>query len=246
MNDGFDVSQAFEDGVSRIFEYLPQVLGALIILLIGYIVAVAIKKIIRTGLLKLRFDRSLHTSPAGKYIDRMVESPSSFIAKLAFWFVWIGVISLAVSVLNIEALNDLVAAIYGYLPNVIAALLIFLVASAISGGAVAFVRKVMGKSPTASTIQAVIPAIVMSIAVFMILNQLGIATDIVNITYAAIMGSLALGLALAFGLGGRDVAARMLEQAYESGRKNADTVKRDMERAKVNTKTSVRQARDRS
>src|SRR5690606_37578040 len=104
--------------------------------------------------------------------------------------IWVGVISLAVSVLNIDALNSLVAAVYGYLPNIIAAILIFLVASAISGGAVAFVRKVMGKSPTASTIQAVIPALVMGISVFMILNQLGIASDIVNITYAAIMGSL--------------------------------------------------------
>lgn len=246
MNEGFDIGAAFQDGVNRIFDYLPQILGALLILFIGYIVAVAIKNIIRAALLKLRFDRSLHTSPAGKYIDRMVESPSSFVGKVAFWFVWIGVISLAISVLNIEALNDFVAAIYGYLPNVVAAVLIFLVASAISGGAVAFVRRVMGKSPTASTIQAVIPAITMTIAVFMILNQLGIATDIVNITYAAIMGSLALGLALAFGLGGRDVAARMLEQAYESGRRNADTVKRDLERAKTNTKVEARKARDRS
>jgi hypothetical protein len=57
----------------------------------------------------------------------------------------------------------------------------------------------------------------MAIAVFMILNQLKIATDIVIITYAALMGAVALGMALAFGLGGRDVASRMLEDAYRSG-----------------------------
>jgi len=241
--EGFDIGQSFQDGVSRIFEYLPQLLAALLILAVGYIVSVVIKNIIRKALLKLRFDRSLQTSPAGKYIDRIVESPSSLVARVVFWFAWIGFISLAVSVLNLEALNDFVAAIYGYLPNVLAALLIFLVASAVSGATVAFVRKVMGKSPTSSTIQAVIPAITMSVAVFMILSQLGIATDIVNITYAAIMGSLALGLALAFGLGGRDVAARMLEQAYESGLKNADTIKSDLERAKQNTKAEARKAR---
>jgi len=241
--EGFDIGQSFQDGVSRIFEYLPQLLAALLILAVGYIVSVVIKNIIRKALLKLRFDRSLQTSPAGKYIDRIVESPSSLVARVVFWFAWIGFISLAVSVLNLEALNDFVAAIYGYLPNVLAALLIFLVASAVSGATVAFVRKVMGKSPTSSTIQAVIPAITMSVAVFMILSQLGIATDIVNITYAAIMGSLALGLALAFGLGGRDVAARMLEQAYESGLKNADTIKSDLERAKQNTKAEAHKAR---
>jgi hypothetical protein len=58
----------------------------------------------------------------------------------------------------------------------------------------------------------------MAIAVFMILNQLQIATDIVTITYAALMGAVALGMALAFGLGGRDVASRMLEDAYQRGR----------------------------
>ena len=58
----------------------------------------------------------------------------------------------------------------------------------------------------------------MAIAVFMILNQLRIATDIVTITYAALMGAVALGMALAFGLGGRDVASRMLEEAYARGR----------------------------
>jgi hypothetical protein len=57
----------------------------------------------------------------------------------------------------------------------------------------------------------------MGIAVFMVLNQLRIATDIVTITYAALMGAVALGAALAFGLGGRDVASRMLEEAYRRG-----------------------------
>lgn len=57
----------------------------------------------------------------------------------------------------------------------------------------------------------------MGLAVFMVLNQLRIATEIVTITYAALMGAIALGVALAFGLGGRDVASRMLEDAYRRG-----------------------------
>jgi hypothetical protein len=62
-----------------------------------------------------------------------------------------------------------------------------------------------------------VPALALAIAVFMVLNQLQIATEIVTITYAALLGSLALGCALAFGLGGRDVASRMLEDAYRRG-----------------------------
>ena len=133
-------------------------------------------------------------------------------------------------------LNDIVHGIYAYIPNVIAAVIIFLVASAVSAGAASFVTRVMGKTPSAKLIATVVPAVTMSIAVFMILNQLRIAPEIVLITYAAIIGSVALGLALAFGLGGRDVAAQILGQAYEAGRRGADTVNRDARAAKGNAK----------
>jgi hypothetical protein len=75
----------------------------------------------------------------------------------------------------------------------------------------------LGDTPTGKLAATALPVLVMAIAVFMILNQLKIATDIVVITYAALMGAVALGMALAFGLGGRDLASRMLEDAYRSG-----------------------------
>jgi len=74
--------------------------------------------------------------------------------------------------------------------------------------------------------------LIMAIAVFMILEQLKIATAIVTITYAALLGAIALGSALAFGLGGRDVAAQMLPGAYDKGRENSDQFKRDLDRGK--------------
>jgi hypothetical protein len=67
------------------------------------------------------------------------------------------------------------------------------------------------------------------IAMFMILNQLKIAEQIVSIAFAATMGSLALGLALAFGLGGRDVARRLLEDAYVKGSEAKSQAKQDLE-----------------
>jgi hypothetical protein len=72
----------------------------------------------------------------------------------------------------------------------------------------------------------------MVIAVFMILNQLRIAPEIVSITYAALLGSVALGSALAFGLGGRDVAARMLEDAYRKGQEQRGQVEHDVQLGK--------------
>jgi small-conductance mechanosensitive channel len=232
----FHPGESFQNGLTRTFDFIPQIIGAIIILIIGYIVAKILQNVVRRILRRLRFDRAMHTSQGGKYVARIVESPTSFVGKVTFWLVMLAFISFAVSTLNLPILNHILNGVYSYLPRVIAAVLIFLAASAISVGSAAFVQRVMGRTPFAKLVASVIPAITMSIAAFMILNQLNIARDIVNITYAALMGSVALGLALAFGLGGRDVARQMLEQAYESGRRNVGTAKQEISQAKDNVK----------
>ncbi len=235
MND-FDIGQSLQDVVTKIFSYLPQIIGALIILLIGYFVAKVVAGIVRKALQKVRFDRAMHKSAAGDAIARIVEIPSRFVSKIVFWLIFLGAISMAVAALNLPLFNDLLAAVYGYVPHIIAAIVIFLVASAVSAGTAKFVQRVMGKTTTARLISTVVPVVVLSVAAFMILSELQIARDIVNILFTAIVGSLALGLALAFGLGGRDVARQLLDQAYAAGKNNATAARTDMQRAARNTK----------
>ncbi|HEV7951816.1 MAG TPA: hypothetical protein VGO98_00360 [Candidatus Saccharimonadales bacterium] len=242
MND-FNVERSFENILSRIIEFLPNLIGAILILIIGYMIAKLLEKVTRRALNRARFDRAMHNSSAGKTISRIIESPSKLGGRIAFWLVFIGAISLAVSALNLPVLNDLLNSIYAYVPNVISAVLIFLVASAISGGVAGFTTRVMGRTALSKIIATVIPAIVMSLAVFMILNQLGIARDIVNILFTAIVGAIALGLALAFGLGGRDVARELLEQAADNARSNSDRVKSEMQQAAENTKREADRAK---
>ena len=100
----------------------------------------------------------------------------------------------------------------------------------------------MGDTPLGKIVATAAPVLIMTIATFMILDQLQIAHNIVVITYAALLGAIALGAALAFGLGGRDVAAQMLQGAYEKGQENAGQFKddfatgRDRARAEVERK----------
>lgn len=238
-----DISQSAQNGLNRFFEFLPQLLGAIIIFLIGWLIASGLKNLVARLLRAAKFDEALLDSAAGRFIGRMMDSPAEFIGRVVYWLVLLGGLSIALSSLNITALNAFLGAVYGYLPHVIAAIAIFLVAGLVSVGAAGFVHRVMGPTALAKAIAAVVPTIVMSISLFMILNELMIAADIVNITYTALIGSVALGMALAFGLGGRDVAARMLETAYEAGRRNAGTVKEDVSRAADNTRTEVRRAK---
>ncbi|HSH56274.1 MAG TPA: hypothetical protein VK983_05650, partial [Candidatus Limnocylindrales bacterium] len=133
------------------------------------------------------------------------------------WVIFLFAVSIAVSALGIPVLVDFVRAIYGYLPNVLAAFLIFLVAGAVSTAVAGLVANAMGDTPTGKVVGTVAPTLIMVIATFMILNQLKIAPAIVTLTYGLILGGVSLGLALAFGLGGRDVASRMLQDLYDKG-----------------------------
>jgi hypothetical protein len=152
--------------------------------------------------------------------------------------------AIALSALKVPLLNDLVAGIGAYIPNLIAALLIFIVAGAVSAAVGGLVARTMGDTPTGKVVGTVIPVLVMSIAGFMILNQLGIAQEIVTITYAALIGSAALAMALAFGLGGRDVAGRMLSDAYSSGQRNKEDVKDDFRSGKEQVSEDAQRVQD--
>jgi small-conductance mechanosensitive channel len=214
-----EISESLQQALDDLIGFLPRLIGFLIILVIGLLVAKALQKLVAVGLEKVGTDRALRSGSGGEYIQRLLPdvSPSDVIGRVVFWFVFLGALSIAISSLGLAVLNDFVADVFNYLPNVIAAILILVLAVPIAGGLAKLADRAFGDTPTGKLMTTAAPALVMGIAVFMVLNQLRIATDIVTITYAALMGAVALGAALAFGLGGRDVASRMLEEAYRRG-----------------------------
>jgi hypothetical protein len=235
-----NIGDSVERGFDTFFAWLPSLLGALVILLIGYIVAKIVGNLLARVLDRAGLDRATLSGQTGEWVRKVTSRPSVLVGKLAFWAIFLGAVSLAATALGIEALTAFVASVYAYLPNVIAAVLIFLVAGAIAAGVATLATKFMGDTPTGRVVSTVAPILVMTIATFMILNQLKIAEDIVVITYAALLGSIALAAALAFGLGGREVAADMLRGAYTRGQQATEQAKRDIElgRQRVQTQTA--------
>jgi Conserved TM helix len=214
-----EISESIQQGIDDLIAFLPRLIGFLLILLIGYLVAKALEKVVALALEKVGTDRALASGSTGTYVERVVPdlSPSRLIGRVVFWFVLLGALSIAITSLGINALNDFLADVFSYLPNVVAAILIFVIAGALAGWLGRTASRLLGDTPTGKLAATALPVLVMAIAVFMILNQLRIATDIVTITYAALLGAVALGMALAFGLGGREVASRMLDDAYRRG-----------------------------
>jgi hypothetical protein len=239
-----DIGNSVQQALDSFFGFLPRLLGFLIVLAIGWIVARVVKTLVTKALENVGLDRALHSGSTGRYVDRVAPdtSPSRVIGTLVYWFIFLGALAIAVSQLGIAALDNFVAAVGAYLPNIIAAVLIFVVAGAVAAAVGGLVARTMGDTPTGKIVGSVVPVLVMAIATFMILNQLRIAPEIVTITYAALIGGVFLAMALAFGLGGRDVASRMLSDAYEKGQQQRGQIRRDMNVGKQRAERDAQQA----
>jgi hypothetical protein len=241
------VGDSVQQALDSFFGFVPNILGFLVILLVGFIIAKVAKKAIATLLQKIGLDKALHSSDAGQYVERVSPgaSPANLIGTVAFWFVFLFAISAAIGALKIPALSDFIAQVQAFLPNIIVAAVIFVVAAALAGVVGGAAHKLMGDTPTGKIVRAVVPGLILAIGTFMVLDQLNIAPQIVTITYAALLGMLALAGALAFGLGGREVAADLLRTAYDSGQQNKDQVKRDMQQGKQRAERTAEQHQDR-
>jgi hypothetical protein len=222
-----EISDSLQRGLDEFIAFLPRLIGFLIILLIGWLIARLVKALVVKALEGVGIDRALSSGTAGPYVDRVMPNtrPSEVIGTLAFWFLFLGAIAIAVSQLGIAALDNFVQAIAGYLPNVAVAILIFVVAGALAAAVSGLVSRSLGDTATGRIAAAAAPVLIMGIATFMILDELNIAPAIVEITYIALLGSVALGMAIAFGLGGRDVAGRLLDDAYRQGREQRAEVR---------------------
>ncbi|MEV0074477.1 MULTISPECIES: hypothetical protein [unclassified Amycolatopsis] len=230
MDTGFNVLQSLQSAFTTFVGYLPQLIGALLVLLIGFIIAKLLDKAITKGLQKAKVDDKLKTGGGANYVEKLSPqgSPSKLVGLVVFWVIMFFVISSAIGTLGIPALTAFMNQVLSYLPNVIAALLIFIVAAAVAGAVGGLLHRTMGDTPTGKIARTLAPAMIMGIAVFMILTQLGISPVIVTITYVALVGAAALAAAMAFGIGGRDAAAKLVNSGYEKAREQNDTVKSDL------------------
>jgi Conserved TM helix len=219
-----DVGDSLQNALDSLLGFLPNLIGFLIILFVGWLIAKAVGALVTKALQTAGMDRSLHDSAAGRHVARVSPdaSPARLIGTIVFWFVFLFAVSAAITALRIPALSGFISDVQAFLPNIVVAVLIFVLAAALAGMTAAAVGRLMGDTPTGRIVQAVVPGIILAIGGFMVLDQLHIAPQIVTITYAGLITLLVLAGGLAFGLGGREVAADMLRDAYDRGRRNDD------------------------
>ncbi len=239
-----EIRRSLQNALDAFFAFLPNLLGFLVLLLIGFIVAKVVAGIVRKILEKVGVDRHLQSAGQHNYLERFMPgaSVSNGVSRVVFWLIFVFFLFAAVGALKIPAVTTFMNQVLAYLPNILVAIGIFVIAALLAGAVAGGVAKLMGDTPTGKIVATVVPSLVMVIALFMILEQLQIAPEIVRIAFGATMFAIALGLALAFGLGGRTVAQRLLEDAYTKGQEQRAQVRSDLQAGKDRAQGAAQQA----
>jgi len=205
--------------LTKIMAYLPTLLGALIILIVGWIVAKAIKRMVDWLLKAVRFDTLADKAGISEILRKgdLKISAREVVSGIVYWLVVIMVLVMAVDALGLPKASDVLASLFAYVPKVIAALLVLVVAMFLASFVSGIVHTAAGNAnlPKPEIFAGISRWAIIIFAVTISLEQLGIAPLLVTATFNIILGGICLALALAFGLGGKDAAARYLEELKE-------------------------------
>lgn len=207
---------------------IPQVVGALIIIVIGWIISNILARIIREVLERIGADRAFAKLGNDVYGERSRSFlPSVVAAEIVKWIVRFIFLVAAANVLGMPQISLLLNQVLLWIPNLIVAAVILLLAPLLARfvrGGIEVAAGEMGFS-NGRLLGRVAEIAIIAFAILIAVNQLGIAADLINILFIGIVAALALAFGLAFGLGGRDVAARLTEQWYAGASSAASKVK---------------------
>ena len=215
-----NLAARLEEGLIQIAEFLPRLAAALGILMAGFAIAKMVERGTDLFLHRIGFDRWMQEGGVTEALERAGTrlDPSSVLAKLVFWTVMLLVIVLAASALRIEAVSVLFADLLAYIPNVISAVIVLVLGILLGEFVKDLVLASAGGLHGSLTLARAAKAAIIFLAVFMAVEQLDIAEDIVLVFFIAVVGSAALAAGIAFGLGGKEVAAEITREWYEKSK----------------------------
>lgn len=193
---------------------LPSIVGALLLLIVGWIVAGFVGGLVARLLRKIGLDQIASKAGITAFLERarVKLDAAGLIGGIVTWYVRLIFVVMAANAVGITAVSDVLGQIIGFIPNLLVALLIL--------GAFAWLAGVTRNLVTGATESAAVPnsgalamlayATVLGFGIIAAASQIGVAESLLNILFTGVVAAIALAFALAFGLGGREEAARVL------------------------------------
>jgi hypothetical protein len=219
------LEQAYGNLVRMIADFLPRFLVMLIIIALGLLVAFVLKYIVRAVLGFTKLDRVSEEAGASRIL-RIAHLPSMtvLLSRSIFWVTWFGFILIGLSVLGVAGFQEQISRLFQFLPEVFVGILIVFVGLMAANflSRTVLLAAVNAGHPAPRILSWAIRFVIWILAISMTLEELGVARQTVISAFSIIFGALMLGLAIAFGLGGQDLARKSLERYLEDTKKEKD------------------------
>jgi mechanosensitive ion channel-like protein len=233
------ITNSMAQALSLLLAAIPRIIGFIIVVAIGWFIAALIARAVSALLRSIRFnDMADRSGFAGFVANTGVETDSSgFVAEIAKWFVRLITLVVGFDALGLPAVSDVLRQLLLWLPNLVVAIAVLIFGGLAANWLAGLVRGATAKADLGNPdlFAAIARVAVWAFAIVIAVNQVGIARDLVNILFMAIVGAVALALGLAFGIGGRDTAAEVVRNWYDRSRglapkagEAAEQVRRDV------------------
>ncbi len=219
-----------QQSLSLLWEFLPSLFGAGLVLLVGFVLAKLTQKGFARILRRVRLNDLFRKAGVLSAVDSAAAhfNPSRILAHLAFWVVMFTAMLIAANALGIDSLAPVFSELVGYVPSVIAAIVIVILGIVLGdfvGGLIMASTHALHGGPTLARAGK---AGVVMLAVFMSLQELGVATNIVTTAFAILFGAVALAAALSFGLGTRELAGEIARNWYNRYKAERDALEKEV------------------
>jgi mechanosensitive ion channel-like protein len=220
-----ELSEALRELASGFAHFLPRLIEMLALAFFGWLIAYIMKVVLR-GILRLfKFDKLAESTGASQLLAKAeLPSATELMSRFVFWVAWLGFILLGVSALGILGLQEQVARFFIFLPRLCAAIFILffglLAASFFSRAAL--LAAVNANVPSPRILGLAVRSMIIVFVLSIVFEELGLAEQTMIIAFGIAFGALMLGLAIAFGIGGKDLAQRFLERKFIRGNKVKD------------------------
>lgn len=210
------VSDPVKATLQQLLGAIPLIFLAIVVVAVGYYIAKTVRGLVESFLSGIGFDDWPARLGLGFLKPRDgAASLSSIGGTVVMAVILLMIAETALATLQLGPLSDLVGGIIRYLPSLFVGLAVILAALSIGSWAGGLTRSALGDSRHAGLLSTIAKYAIFFLGFSMGLNQLGVGEEIIRIAVAAVLGGAALGLGLAFGLGGRDRAQQIIERSGE-------------------------------
>jgi hypothetical protein len=204
---------------------IPKVIGFAVILIVGWIIASALAAAVAAILRAIKFNDLAQRAGISGFVQKMGvhTDAAGFLATLVKWFVRLIVLVTAFDALGLPAVSQVLEQILLWLPNLVVALVVLVITGLAANALAGIVRGAAAESGLGSPdlLASVAKVAVWAFAIVIAVNQIGVATTIVNTLFMATVGAVAVAFALAFGLGGRETAGEIVRGWYRRANSEA-------------------------